>query len=188
MRLNIPKEPRAQWNSPVPDYNILTEGTCKLLFEQAQAYFYETIKESEALVQRSTTMLFLLLPAIATVIGYCISNQDKFKLLDNFDAMLILGAAGCISNCVFNLFRLISRQNIHYRGAQPEEMMRPDIFQLRDINQVERALFISEIERVQIKIEHMEFWNHERIFLYTDVVYSFYAMIGIGVVLLLRSI
>jgi hypothetical protein len=188
VRLNIPKEPRTQWNCPVPDYNILTEGTCKLLFEQAQAYFYETIRESEELTQRSTRMLFLLLPAVPAIVGYSISNQDKLKPLNNFDVMLILSSVGCLANCVFNLFKLISPKHIHYRGAQPEEMMRSEIFQLRDIKQVEKALFISEIERIQIKIEHMEFWNHERILLYTDVVYSFYAMMGIGVLLLLRSI
>lgn len=188
MRLQIPKQPRIQWNSPINDYDILTDDSCKLIFEQSKSYFEETIEESEELTQRSTRMLFLFLPAIAAVIGYCISHEEKLKPLDNFGIMLILSITGCAVNCAMNLFKLISPKKGHYRGGKPEEIMRKEIFQLRHTLHVQKALYISEIERYQVKIEQMEYWNYKRILLYSEVIYSFNTMLFIGIILLIRSI
>lgn len=188
MRLVKPKVPRQQWNSPIIDYDVLSNESCKLLFEQSKLYFHETIEESEELTQRSTRMLFLLLPAIAAVVGFCISNQEKFKPFRAFDIFLIIGIAGCLTDCIYHLFKLISPKNMHYRGTKPEEMMRPEIFKLTEPSQVEKALFISEVERYQVKIEQMEFLNFARMKMYAEVVYAFNIMIVLGIIMLIRTI
>jgi len=102
--------------------------------------------------------------------------------------MLILLSVGAFVNCIYNLFKLISPKNMHYRGSKPIEAMRAEIFKLGKPSEVEKALYVSEIERYQVKIEQMEFWNYERIQLYTGVVYSFNAMMAIGILLLILSI
>lgn len=188
MKLHKPQKPGTKWNSPINDYAILTLESCKLIFEQSKAYFDETIQESEELTQRSARMLFLLLPAVAAVVAFCFANQTKLRSLNNFRLMLILVSVGSFVNCIYNLFKLISPKNMHYRGSQPKEVMRKEIFKLGNSNEVEKALYVSEIERYQIKIEQMEFWNYERIRLYTAVVYSFNAMMIIGIFLLILSI
>jgi len=188
MRLHIPPKPRDQWNSPITDYDILTEESCKLLLEQSKNYLDETIQESEELTQRSTRMIFLLLPAVAAIIGFIILHREKFKPVDSINFLLIVGACICLINCIWDLFILFSPKNIHYRGAKPEEMMRPEIFQLRNEKQVEKAIYVSEIERTQIKIEQMEFWNYDRIITYSNFITAFLIMMGAGIVLLVRSI
>jgi hypothetical protein len=186
MRLFKPPVPRKQWNSPIPDYDLLSTETCNLLFNQSKDFFEETVSESEELTKRSTRMLFLFIPAVAAVIAYFINNRDKFKQLNNF--RLLIAACGCVVYCLYNLIVLIGPKNIHYKGNKPEQMMRKEIFQLGDINQVEKALYISEIETYQIKIEQMEFWNYERIDIYVEFIYSFLIMVGIGIALLILSI
>lgn len=188
MRKQRPPQPRKEWASPIGDYHLLSDESCKLLMEQAKSYFEETIKESEELTQRSANMLFLLLPGIAAVVGYCISNQEKLRVLQNLDVFLIIVSIICLGFCLYNLFALISPKEIHYRGAKPEEAIRPEIFALGNPAEVEKALFVSELERYQIKIENMEFWNYERIFLYRDVVISFNMLLIFGIALLARAI
>ncbi|HEY0067294.1 MAG TPA: hypothetical protein VGB46_08025 [Flavisolibacter sp.] len=188
MRLHIPVEPRIKWDSPISDYDILTLEACKLIFDQSRTYFEETIQESEELTQRSMRMLFLFLPAIAAIIGYCISYREKFQPLQSFDFMLIIAVSGGVSNCVFNLFKLISPKEGYYRGSKPQEVMRPELFRIGRPEKVEKALYISEIERYQIKIEQMEIINYKRIFLYQEVIYSFNAVVFVGILLLIRSI
>jgi hypothetical protein len=163
MKLNTPPQPRDQWNSPIPNYNVLTAEACKFIFEQSKAYFEETVLESEELTQRSARMLFLLLPGIAAVLAFTISNQDKLQPINNFRLMLLLSAVAAVENCVYNLFKLKSPKKIHYRGSKPEDIMRKEIVTIKDINQVEKALIISEIETYQVKSEQMEYWNYERI-------------------------
>lgn len=188
MRLHVPPQPREQWNSPLTDYDLLTEDACKLLLDHSKVYLNETIEESEELTQRSTKMLFLLLPAIAAIIGFVILNKDKFRRFNDIDFLLIIGIGVCLFNCILELFKLFSPKNIHYRGAKPEEMMRPEIFNLNNPTKVEKAIYVSEIERIQIKIEQMESWNYDRILTYSNVIQSFLIMTGLGIVLLACSI
>lgn len=188
MKLHNPPKPRDFWNSPIDDYEILSSESCKLIFDESKIYFEETIQESEELTQRSLRFLVLLLPGFAAVAAFCISHQEKLKPLDSFDFMLLIGILGSIANCLYNLFRLISPKEGHYRGSKPEHIMRPEIFKLNNISIVEKALFVSEIERIQIKIERMEYLNSKRIYSYKEVIYSFNILIGIGIVLLCRSI
>jgi len=156
--------------------------------DQSKVYLNETIEESEELTQRSTRMLFLLLPAIGAIIGFVIANKEKFKRLDQFDILLIIGVSICLFSCIWNLLTLFSPKNIHYRGAKPEEMMRPEIFNLKDASEIEKALYVSEIERIQIKIEQMESWNYDRILTYSNVITAFLIMLSIGIILLIRTI
>lgn len=165
---------------------------CQALFGVPLSF---SLSFSEASAMRLLTpveprmrMLFLFLPAIAAFIGYCISNREKFDILQSFDLMLIIAISGGISNCVFNLFKLISPKEGYYRGSKPQEVMRPEIFRVGRPEKVEKALYISEIERYQIKIEQMEIINHGRIFLYQEVIYSFNIVVFIGILLLIRSI
>jgi hypothetical protein len=188
MREHIPSSPRKQWNSPLADYDIISRDSCRLLFEQAKAYLDETIEESEELTQRSSRMLFLLLPAAGAIVGFIISNRERVKAPTQFDLLLILGVGICLFSCLMGLIKLFGVKNIHYRGAKPEEMMRPEIFKLKNMNQIEKALYISEIERMQVKIEQMDQWNYERILNYLNVVKTFLLMMAIGTVLLVRSI
>lgn len=55
--------------------------------------------------------------------------------------MLILVSVGSFVNCIYNLFKLISPKNMHYRGSQPKEVMRKEIFKLGNSNEVEKALY-----------------------------------------------
>lgn len=180
--------PREQWNSPVSDYNMVSVEACRLIFDQAKIYFEETIVESEELTQRSIRILLLFLPSIITVIGFCISNQEKLKSLRQLDIFLLILSAGCAINCLSNLFKLINPKKGHYRGGKPEEIMRPEIFGTGDTENIEKALYISEIERCQIKIEQMEECNLRRVVFYTRLIYSFNIMLLIGILLLLRAI
>lgn len=180
--------PREQWNSPIGDYDMLTDESCKLLFEQSKLYFEETVQESEELTQRGIRTLFLLLPAVAAVIGFCISNREKLKPVREFGVVLLITMALFLIFCLYHLFALIRPKTIHYRGSKPEEMMRPEIFSLKESVQIQKALYVSEIERYQVKIEQMEATNNKRIKTYSYVVYSFNAMAAIGIVLLTRSI
>jgi hypothetical protein len=66
--------------------------------------------------------------------------------------------------------------------------MRPEIFGAREAENIEKAVYISEIERRQIKIEQMEECNLQRVIFYTRSVYSFNIMLFIGIILLLRAI
>ena len=158
------------------------------MFEQSKLYFEETVEESEELTQRGIRTLFLLLPAVAAVIGFCVSNQDKLKPLQKFGTILLIIIALCLIFCIYNLFRLIRPKTIHYRGSKPEDMIRIEIFKLKEPVQIQKALYVSEIERYQIKIEQMEATNFERIRIYRYVVYSFNALAAIGILLLFRSI
>jgi hypothetical protein len=133
-------------------------------------------------------MFFLLLPAIGAIVGFVISNEEKFKRLNQFNLFLLICVAVCLFNCMLQLISLFSAKNIHYRGAKPEEMMRAEIFDLKNKDQIERALYVSELERMQIKIEQMEFWNYERILDYSAAIQSFWFMLTIGILLLIRSI
>ncbi|MDQ3847022.1 MAG: hypothetical protein M3342_23855, partial [Bacteroidota bacterium] len=173
---------------PIPDYDILTEDACKFILEQSKAYFEETVTESEQLTQRSSQMLFLLIPGIAAVLGFCVSNQEKLNHVNNFGFVLILADVGALAICIMNLFKLIGAKNMHYRGSKPKEVMRNEIFTLRDIKQVEKDLYVSEIERYQYEIEQMEYWNYERILIYLETVKAFYAFVVIGIVLFILSI
>lgn len=136
-----------QWDSPISDYDIFTEESCKFLFEQSKFYFEETIQESEELTQRGLRTLFLLLPAIAALVGFCISNQEKLKPIRTPDLWLLALAASSLLICIFNLFELIRSKTVHYRGTKPKELMRPEIFKLKDPIQIQKALYISETER-----------------------------------------
>lgn len=133
-------------------------------------------------------MLFLFLPAIAAIIGYCFTYKENFHPLRSFDFMLIIAVSGGVSNCIFNLFKLISPKEGYYRGSKPQEVMRPELFRVGKPERVEKALYISEIERYQIKIEQMEILNYSRIFLYQEVIFSFNAVVFVGILLLIRSI
>ena len=53
MKLQIPPDPRREWNSPITEYDLLNEESCKLLLDQSKIYLNETIEESEELTQRS---------------------------------------------------------------------------------------------------------------------------------------
>src|SRR5438046_1375758 len=143
MKLQVPPTPRDRWNSPLTDYDLLNEESCKLLFDQSKIYLNETIEESEELTQRSARMVFLLLPAIGAIIGFIISNEEKFKRFNQFNLFLLLCAGVCLFNCIWLLISLFSAKNIHYRGAKPEEMMRPEIFALNDGNEIEKAIYVS---------------------------------------------
>jgi len=188
MRRQIPAQPREVWDSPIQNYNLLSSVACTLLLDEARKYLDEAVEESEELTARSTRMLFLLLPAVAAVVGYCISNADKLHKLKNFDIFLLSVCIILLAFCLYCLFTLISPKNIHYRGAKPEDMMRPELLSLPNADEIEKALFVGELERYQIKIEQMEFWNYERIFLYRDVVVSFNIMLAFGFLLLYRVI
>jgi hypothetical protein len=188
MRFNKPREPREQWDSPIQDYDILNIDTCKIIFNQSKDYFEETVTESEELTQRSTRMLFLIIPGVAAVVGYIISNKEKFVSFNNFRLMLLIGITTCLTNCVYNLITLIGPKKMHYRGSKPEDIMREQIFHLKNDVQIEKATYVSEIEAYEVKIEQMEFWNYERIILYLDFVYAFVVMVIIGIILLVLSI
>jgi hypothetical protein len=121
MRLVIPDKPRQTWNSPIKDYDILTDETCKLLIEQSRAHFEETIEESEELTERSAKILFLLLPAVAAVVGYCITSQEKFKPFGNFSFMLLLGAIGSFIYCIINLFKLMALRTFTIAVLSPKK-------------------------------------------------------------------
>lgn len=187
MRKTKPAEPRKVWSSPVADYDHVTVDACKFIFEQSRQYLEETITESTELTNKSSRMLFLLLPAIVGVIGYVIIHDEKFRQLSNFCLLLLLLLGGTFVNSLYYLFKLISPKEAHYRGVKPEDVMRPEIFQLRNYA-IEKALYISEIERCQIKIEEMEYWNFQRIQMYIEVVISFCIGLAIGTILLILSI
>lgn len=172
---------RQQWNSPLEDYNLISEDSCKFLFEQAKLYFEETVEESEQLTERGIRILFLLLPAVAAIIAFWFSNQSKLKPLQGWSYVILLCSVLSIVFCLYNLFRLISPKTVHYRGTKPEDMMRPEIFKLKEPVQIEKALYISEIEQMEIR-------NSQRITIYRRIVYSFNLMMGSGIALLLRSI
>lgn len=187
MKRQRPFISRNHWDSPIRGYSQLTSDACKLIFEQPKTYFEETVQESEELTQRSQRMLFLLLPAIAAVVAYCVSSKDKFKPLDSIGLLLLLMSIGAAVYCGFNLFMLISPKNMHYRGSKPEDVMRSEIFAITDPKVVEKALYISEIERCQIKIEQIEQWNRERIHLYINVIISFNIALTMGTILFVKA-
>jgi len=157
MRLQTPAEPRDRWNSPIADYDILTTEVCKVLFEESKKYLEETIEESEEITNKAMRMLFLFLPAIAAVIGFIIIHKENFSRIDDLNIFLIIGLSVCAFCIILDLFNLMSPKYMHYRGAKPVDMMRQEIFQLRNPLQVEKAIYVSEIERIQIKIEQMEY-------------------------------
>jgi|GEM_PF-6514694 len=188
MRRQTPTQPREVWDSPIQNYDLLSGAACTLLLDEARKYLDETIEESEQLTAHGTRMIFLLLPAIAAVAGYCISNAEKFHTLRNPDIFLLLTGSVLLVFCLYCLFKLISPRKIHYRGAKPEDMMRPELLSLSDADKIEKALVVGELERYQIKIEQMEFWNYERIFLYQHMLISFNIMLLSGILLLYRVI
>lgn len=175
MRLPEPNNLQATWNSPVKDYEQLTDNALKFVFAETRAYFEETLKESEELTQRSAKMLFLVLPAISAVVAFCFTHRAELRPISTFRFMLVLATAGALVNCMCFLFKLMNAKFIHYRGNRPKEILRPEIFDFRSPLRIEKALMISEIEHYQVKIERMEVWNLERVIFYKKAIYSFNA-------------
>jgi hypothetical protein len=84
--------------------------------------------------------------------------------------------------------KLIGKKNIHYRGTLPEEMIRKELLNQKNVDEIEKAFFISEVERLQIKIEQMAYWNYKRIVLYEETIISLASFLAISILTLLLSI
>ena len=133
-------------------------------------------------------MLFLFIPGVFAVIAYVATNYQKFKQINSFRLLLLISCVITASNVVGRLLQLMGTKNIHYRGSKPESIMRKEIMEIPDSSDLLKALYISEIEYFQVKIEQNEFCNWNKKKLYKEVIGSFILFVCIGILLFIMSI
>jgi hypothetical protein len=160
-----------QWRANIANKKKLTESDARFYFEQAEKFLLDLIEAHKTIVDRTNTLLGLLITILTALIGYTITKiEDGFGNDHVRDAVivlivyLILGGIYLITN--------ISPTNYMASGSQPKSIF-TDYFFKESIPKEDRIirLLSSEIERYQYKIQVNGEINNKKWKIYRNGIY-----------------
>jgi hypothetical protein len=141
-----------QWCANLDNKKKLTEQDARFYFEQAEKFLLDLIEAHKTIVDRTHSLLGLLITILSALVGYTITKieggfgNDHVKDAVAFLIVyLILGGIYLIKN--------IRPTNYMASGSQPKQIFVDQFFQ-KNILPKDRIIYLlsSEIERYQTRI------------------------------------
>lgn len=131
--------------------NKATKDELVFIFSQAEALLKETLASADAVVNRSTILLGILLGGLTSIIGCIFSNN--VKAITPMCATLVI-----VSLYIFFIIRKVyfNLKGSTYKitGSQPKDLFHNWYFENYKDEQRERQFIIGEIESYQKRIKH----------------------------------
>lgn len=159
------------WTANIENKKKLTLEDATFIFEQAEKFLVDVIDAHKTIIERTNTLLALLITILTGLVGFNISKIDegfgKNNICDTvwfLIVYLILGGIYLLNN--------IKPTNYMALGSQPNKIFVDHFFQ-KSIPDDKRILYIlsSEIERYQTRIDENMKINKKKWLVYRNGIY-----------------
>jgi hypothetical protein len=161
----------APWCAKLENKKKLTESDARFYLEQAEKFLLDLIDAHKTIVDRTNTLLGLLITILTALIGYTVTKFETGFDRDNLrDAVLVVIAYMIL--CSIYLIKNIRPTNYMAIGSQPRSIL-VDHFFTEYIPKTERIIYIlsSEVERCQHKIDQNQEINNRKWKVYRNGIY-----------------
>ncbi|GGI23631.1 hypothetical protein [Pedobacter mendelii] len=159
------------WVANIENKKKLTLEDARFIFEQAEKFLVDVIDAHKTIIERTNTLLALLITILTGLVGFNISKIDegfgKNNICDTVWFLilyLILGGIYLVKNIKPTTYMAL--------GSQPRKIFVDHFFQ-KNIPDEKRVVFIlsSEIERYQTRIEENMIINNKKWLIYRNGIY-----------------
>lgn len=160
-----------RWEANIENKKKLTLEDARFIFEQAEKFLVDVIDAHKTIIERTNTLLALLITILTGLVGFNISKIEEGFGKDNIcDAVwflilyLILGGIYLLKN--------IKPTNYKALGSQPHKIFVDHFFQ-KSIADDKRSIMMlsSEIERYQLRITENMNINNQKWSVYRNGIY-----------------
>lgn len=154
-------ELKYEWKAN-PEYKLLaTIDDAKFIYDQAEKKLKEIISSGDLVVNRTTTLITVVVGVIVGLLGYSI---NRYYSLNKFDASIW----SCIIGIIY-LFFILYYLRINFKGAKysiigasPKTLFSSDFFKVTDEKLRSKMFIWAQIENYQDSIDKNSFVNNQR--------------------------
>lgn len=156
------------WNEEINTWKIVSVESYQFVLVQAKERLDEVINEARTITTSGMKILLVYITALPGLAGYIFSDQRIFNL--DFISIIVVSVITLFAIYIFTLLiSLIAPGSIFYKGSQPKDIFKEEIFINHDSQMALKILLFVEINRIQDKIERIQTNNKKRINQYRSV-------------------
>jgi hypothetical protein len=149
------------WNAELSNWKSVSKDMYKYFLDSSEKRLKEILDESEKITTRSYSLLAFVIPVVSLSISSLVMGKVEF----NFSLFLNLICLGSSCYVIYVLVKLVNAREVWYLGTEPIDIVNDSFTTHETLTQeeLEKALYLSEIEQIQHKITCNKVVNDERI-------------------------
>jgi hypothetical protein len=175
------------WNEEINTWKRVSIESYQFVLLQAKERLDEVINESRTITTSGMKILLVYVTTLPGLAGYIFSGHKSFIL--GFTTIIAVSVAALFAIYIFTLLiSLIAPGSIFYKGSQPKDIFKEEIFINHDSQMALKILLFVEINRIQDKIERIQTNNKKRINQYRSVLRVSLILVAVLVFALVKRI
>jgi hypothetical protein len=175
------------WNEEINTWKSVSVESYQFVLGQAKERLDEVINEARTITTSGMKILLVYVTTLPGLAGYIFSGHNGFNR--GFIAIIVVSVLSLFAIYIFTLLiSLIAPGRIYYKGSQPKDIFKEEIFIINDSQMALKNLLFVEINRIQHKIERIQTNNNKRINQYKSVLRVSLILVAVLVFALVKRI
>lgn len=175
------------WKHDATYWKNISVESYQFVIEQAKERLDEMINESRVITSSGMKVLLVYITALPGLAGYIYSEHKNFDR--DFITIFVVGLIAIFAIYIFTiLISLIAPARIFFKGSKPQDIFKEETFIKYDPQTGFKNLLLTEIVRIQNKIERIQTNNKKRINQYKSVLRVLLILVAVLVFALVKKI